>query len=1548
MNQSDQNIGARLIFPLGLAWVILLGISLFSVYRLQTLRAADQMREKLSGVHHVYAMRLMEDTRLLDSMVEFLKRDENLQRAWLARDRNRLLAYSRQLFDGFLTNHGVTHLYFVDPDRVCFLRVHSPSKFGDTLRGFTMDTAARDGKPSHGLEFGPLGALAFRNVHPWRINGELSGYIEVGLELKQLSDELSKALGLELAIALNVHYLDAAKFTDAPGPPPPSHEHGDFTDFVFTKLTLEKPPSGLQDLVKSHHAGKKIEYQTSSDGRSYGLGFVPLTDARNRTLGYLVVMNDITQLRAEVRSLSLILVVIGLLVGAGLGGVFYLYLGRIDRRLGASRNRLAAEIEDRKSIQHALQTNLQFLTTLLNTIPNPIFYCNTRGEYQGCNTAFHEQIIGLPKDLIVGRTIGDVSEACGRDVSYFCNDMSIDCLSERGGRSCVSNIECADGIHRDFLLSKASFGDDLCGFAGNVVVMLDLTDRKSAEEAVQRSHEEYRLLYEESRRTEEIYRTILNSTPDAIVMYDLEGGTQYVNEAFTRTFGWVLEEIKGQHMPYVPDSEKETTELRLERIVREGVVESGFETKRLTKDGSLLDVSISASRYNNHEGNPAGTLVALRDITDHKRTQELLKSEKERLHSLSEQAPFGMVIIGNDGRFRYLNSEFQRLFGYDLDDVSDAGQWLKRAFPDPEYRRQVRASWNAYVTGADTDDTMARYFSVTCKDGTEKAIQFKAVRLSSGEYLMTCEDITELRKTQMAIAQTQQKFRDLYEESKKTHELYRSLLDSTPDAVVVYDASGFPRYLNNAFTVTFGWTFDEVRGRRIPFVPDSEAETTATAIRRIFVDGESVSGLETRRLTKDGRRLDIHLSASKYNDHAGNTAGMVVILRDISDLKQVERELVQARKVAEGASRAKSEFLANMSHEIRTPINGIMGMTELALNTQLTAEQYEYLDAVRVSADSLLKLINDILDFSKIEAGKFDLIDVDFALRDTLSDAMTILGVQAHKKGVELIYHVPPEIPDGVIGDPGRLRQILINLVGNAIKFTDKGEVAVSVRSELRTEKETVLHFSVRDTGIGIPKDKQHSIFRAFEQADGSTSRNYGGTGLGLAITSRFCELMGGEIWVESEPGQGSTFHFTVPFKLAPEAPQPSVLPDMKRLKDLPVLVVDDNATNRQVLEQVLLYWEMSPTVVDSGKAALAATQKACQEGRPFALVITDCMMPEMDGFELVERLNEAPGVCPSTVIMLTSSGERGDASRCLKLGISAYLMKPIKQAELLMTISRVLQEPSSVNARPTLVTRHSIREVKRRLRILLAEDNLVNQKLAKRMVEKMGHEVTVARHGQEALQILEQGGFDLILMDVQMPMMDGLDATRAIRDRERDAGGHIPIIAMTAYAMAGDKEKCLEAGMDGYLSKPINAKAVFQKIEEVTVQCREGVCQAPVSHVYPEAIGKNRILERAGGDPALLREVLDLFLIDSPKLLTEIREAFEQNDPDRMGKAAITLKGSVGNFAASGAEQAALRVETVAKFGDLEQAPQAILNLEKEIDRVREELLVLQQRIEA
>jgi two-component system sensor histidine kinase/response regulator len=495
-------------------------------------------------------------------------------------------------------------------------------------------------------------------------------------------------------------------------------------------------------------------------------------------------------------------------------------------------------------------------------------------------------------------------------------------------------------------------------------------------------------------------------------------------------------------------------------------------------------------------------------------------------------------------------------------------------------------------------------------------------------------------------------------------------------------------------------------------------------------------------------------------------------------------------------------------------MNGILGMTELVLDTDLTGEQRENLGMVKASADSLLSVINDILDFSKIEVGRLDFETIEFSLRDSLGDTVKALSLRAHQKGLELACHIPPDVPDALVGDPSRLRQIVVNLVGNAIKFTERGEIVVQAEAEPQMERDVYLHFTVADTGMGIPPEKQRAIFKAFTQVDGSMARKYGGTGLGLTISSGLVEGMGGRIWVDSEPGKGSTFHFTVRLGQQERPATRTVSTELVELFNLAVLVVDDNATNRRILEGMLLNWKMRPTVADGARAALNALEQAQDAGEPFPLVLLDAQMPDMDGFALAERIKQNPELAGAVIMMLTSAGQRGDAVRCRELGIAAYLTKPIKQSELLEAIRATLGARPQKEARPMLITRHSLREGRQRLRILLAEDNSVNQVLAVRLLEKWGHRVTVASDGRQAVAALERQQFDLVLMDVQMPEMDGFEATAVIREREKTTGSHVPIIAMTAHTMKGDQERCLAAGMDAYLSKPIQARDLFDAFE--------------------------------------------------------------------------------------------------------------------------------------
>ena len=760
-----------------------------------------------------------------------------------------------------------------------------------------------------------------------------------------------------------------------------------------------------------------------------------------------------------------------------------------------------------------------------------------------------------------------------------------------------------------------------------------------------------------------------------------------------------------------------------------------------------------------------------------------------------------------------------------------------------------------------------------------------------------------------------------------------ALFETSPLGIVTTDSFARVRVCNTAFERLFQYSRDEIVGAELNglVAPPELVEEVAEYTRRI-VSGERVRVIAKRR-RKDGTLIDVEMYGVPLFV-SGEQVGELVLYQDISERKQAEEALRAAKEIAESANQAKSDFLANMSHEIRTPMNGIIGMTQLALEADLSAEVREYLSMVKSSADSLLTLLNDILDFSKIEAGKFEFESLPFALRENLGKTMKALAHSAHRKGLELAWHVAPNVPEWLVGDCGRLRQVLINLVGNSIKFTERGEVVVSATLKRSTSAWAELHFTVRDTGIGIPEEKREIIFAAFTQADPSTTRKFGGTGLGLTIVQRLVSMMEGAVSVESELGNGSSFHFTVRLQLPQEELAPWSPACPSALRGLRVLIVDDNQTNRLILRETLKQWGMTPSSVASGREALEMMK---QRGlSPFRLAVIDEQMPEMDGFMLAKHIRTCTEFSDLPILMLSSASHLGFNEKERESGITAFLTKPAEPSELLNAILAAIVSsagPTSVETNSNPEREREKAGLRRSMRILLAEDNAVNRVLATKLLEKEGHTVIEANNGREALAALQREKIDLVLMDIQMPDIDGLETIRIVREKEKTSGGHIPIISVTAHVMKGDRENCIAAGADDYVSKPLQRAELFSAMERCCPN-QQGI-SAPVQ----KSVDASQMLERCQGDRELLAEIIELFDEASQTLLRDMALAVEKNDAAAVASAAHTLKGSIGNFGKEFAYRVVEKMEDDARRKDLASIRSGFPSVEVAVRQLKEEL---------
>jgi two-component system sensor histidine kinase/response regulator len=905
--------------------------------------------------------------------------------------------------------------------------------------------------------------------------------------------------------------------------------------------------------------------------------------------------------------------------------------------------------------------------------------------------------------------------------------------------------------------------------------------------------------------------------------------------------------------------------------------------------------------------------------------------------------------------------------------------WRVVAQPSAAYvaLRRGPGSWGILATGVLCSFLIGLYVNV---------IGGRSLRIQQ----LVAERTQELQETNQRLAQEIQQREAMEKELRDSEALYSSLVESLPLHILRKDREGRFTFANTAFCRLIGKPRSAIYGKTdFDFYPADLVSKYRRDDRRVMETGEVFEDIE--EYEQDGETRYVQVLKSPVRDSFGNIVGVQVAFWDVTEKVVVQRALEKAKQAAEEANRAKSDFLANMSHEIRTPMNAILGMAQLLEETPLNSEQREYLRIIRESGDNLLALINTILDFSKIEAGRIELDAVEFQLREIVGDAMKTLAVRAHKKQLELACRVAPDVPDDLVGDPIRLRQILINLVDNAVKFTDRGEVVVDIICRECTEHEAFLQFSVRDTGIGIPPDKQKLIFAAFEQADKSTTRKYGGTGLGLSICTRLVALMGGTIDVESQPGVGSTFRFTARFRRAGDVSRKLPPVDLREYADRQILVVDDNATNRIILNEMISNWGLKSQLATCGEEALRMVTDEAGKIR-FSVVITDMRMPGMDGMTLIRQLRRRFGAEQVAIIVLSSEDRPSDSEFFRRFEVSAVLRKPVKQSELYNILAEILGLAFHPESKITIPP--SFPELPP-LRILLVEDSPFNQQVAIGLLEKRGHRVTTVSNGKEALDVLRNESFDVILMDIQMPEMDGLTATREIRAREERLGlPRTPIIAMTAHALKSDREEALHAGMDGYVAKPIVVETFFQTIADVLHHVR-GVnvgdtqilpsleplvqsdgnpdCQTsqpgepsepqprseqpettppgngssdrvpePASDVSDGAglVDWPHALRAAGGDQKLLQALVETFLEEMPRQRTNLEKALSQKDWPTARRAAHTLGGSFRHFGAQSAAQTALQAEkALAEGHDTEALRALVQKLYDDLEKILNEL---------
>ena len=1286
---------------------------------------------------------------------------------------------------------------------------------------------------------------------------------------------------------------------------------------------------------------------------------------------------------------------IGLLFTAFSGSYLLIHINRgegIERlvtertgQLQETNEALSNEIVIRKGTEESLRGQSNFLRQLLDVIPIPIIYKNHQRMYLGCNTAFLN-FYGLSKDQVLGKTAHEVFP---KDLADIYDQADSELFRKPGEQVYESEAQHADGSRHDIVQYKATYLDMDGHTAGLISAFLDITERKRMEQRLRRSEEKFRELYD--------------SAPVGYHEYDTEGRITNVNQTDQEMLGYSREELIGEYIWKFTLEEEIAHREVLEKLAGLRPPGRSFERTYRRKDGTTLPVLLQDRLNKDNQGRITGMRVAIQDITEQKRTAEALSQKTSMLTGLLDSIPDNVFFKDRAGVYLGCNPLFSRFIAKPREEI--LGKTDYDLFPK-EKAEVVRENDMIIM---DRGESQHNELRIDYPDGRWALVDTaKApLRSANGEVIGVVgvsRNITERKKIE-------EELRLRNEEVARERSNLQLIFDSVQVGLLLIDGDGAIKRANNNFDELVGRPSEEIlmcrpgealscaclylTSQRCGDTPSCRTCLIRALLTRVLQEEVSVWGAEvSKELMRDGECRSIWLNVNGSPLRVDGRLHVLLSIiditsrknlelsleQDISARKQVEEQLLEINEQleqataranemalrAELANIAKSEFLANMSHEIRTPMNGVIGMTGLLLDTGLTPEQRKYAEIVRSSSESLLSLINDILDFSKIEARKLELEAIDFDLRTALEDIAELVAIKAQEKGIEMVCIIAPEAPSWLRGDPGRLRQAIVNLVGNAIKFTHQGGVTIKAILAAEDDRSVTLRFVITDTGIGIPKGKMSSLFSPFTQADGSTTRKYGGTGLGLAISKQLVELMGGQIGMESEEGRGSTFWFTAVFEKRP-APQEPDLQAASDLKDLKVLVVDDHDANRLLAMTLLKSWGCCSAEAADAKSALAMLVEAMGEGDPFQVALIDNLMPDIDGEELGRRIQENPAIQSTRLVMITSLGRRGDAARLEQIGFSGYLSKPFRQSQLRECLALVMGRQDRLQTRPAsgLVTRHTVKETrKNNAHILLAEDNSTNQLVALKILEKLGYRADIVANGREAIDALTRTTYDLVLMDCQMPEMDGFEASRRIRRGEAGASrSGIPIIALTAYAMKGDRERCLGAGMNDYLAKPIQPEALAGILERWLGETLDERGAAGASLETPSldkpgegssvqtgetsdmataeamVFDRDGFLNRIMGDVGLAREVVDCFLGDMPAQIRRLKTAIAAGDGGLAGQQAHRIKGAASNVGGMALYGVAKSMELAGKAGDLNTLGSLMPRLEGQFEVLKESL---------